>query len=67
MGEVAQELLPPMDYLAAQLAIALGGALIEGLLSAALALVVAVFAVGMAPPASPFPATAGRPAGRACW
>jgi ABC-2 type transport system permease protein len=51
-GEVAQELLRPVDYLAAQLAIALGGARIEGLLSAALALVVAVLAVGVAPPAS---------------
>jgi ABC-2 type transport system permease protein len=52
-GDVAQELLRPVDYLAAQLAIALGGGLIEGLVSAALALVVAALAVGVAPPASP--------------
>jgi ABC-2 type transport system permease protein len=52
-GDIAQELLRPVDYLAAQLAIALGGGLIEGLVSAALALAVAVLAVGVAPPASP--------------
>src|SRR5690349_16367207 len=52
-GDIAQELLRPVDYLAAQLAIALGGGLIEGLISAVLAIVVAVLAVGVAPPASP--------------
>ena len=51
-GDVAQELLRPVDYLAAQLAITLGGGLIEGLVSAGLALVVVVLAVGVAPPAS---------------
>ena len=33
-GDIAQELLRPVDYLPAQLAIALGGGLIEGLISA---------------------------------
>jgi ABC-2 type transport system permease protein len=51
-GEVAQELLRPVDYLGAQLALSLGAALIEGLLSAVLALAVAALAVGIAPPAS---------------
>lgn len=51
-GEIAQELLRPVDYLGAQLALALGAALIEGLLSAVLALVVATLAVGIALPAS---------------
>jgi ABC-2 type transport system permease protein len=52
-GDVAQELLRPVDYLSAQLAIALGGGLIEGIISAALALIVAALVVGVAPPASP--------------
>jgi ABC-2 type transport system permease protein len=55
-GEIAQELLRPVDYLAQQLAIAVGAALIEGLVSAALALAVAVVAVGIAPPATPLAA-----------
>lgn len=51
-GEIAQELLRPIDYLKAQLAIALGSALIEGLMSAGLALVIAIPAIGIRPPAS---------------
>lgn len=52
-GEISQELMRPIDYLGAQLAIAVGGALVEGLVSAALAAAVAILAVGVAPPASP--------------
>lgn len=52
-GEIAQELLRPVDYLSAQLAIALGGALVEGLVSAVFALGIASFVVGITPPASP--------------
>jgi ABC-2 type transport system permease protein len=51
-GEVATELLRPVDFLLAQFAQAAGAAVVEGLLSGALALVLGVLVLGVAPPAS---------------
>lgn len=51
-GEIAQELLRPVNYLGQQLVITLGAALIEGLLSAILALGLGIILVGILPPAS---------------
>lgn len=51
-GDIASELLRPVDYLAAQLALATGAALVEGALSAVLAIAIGIFVVGVQPPAS---------------
>lgn len=52
-GQVAVELLRPVDYLKAQLAQALGAAAVEGGISAALTLALGLAVFGIAPPASP--------------
>lgn len=51
-GEVASELARPVDYLGAQLAQALGSAVVEGLLGGALALLLGVVALHILAPAS---------------
>ncbi len=51
-GEVASELARPVDYLRAQLAQALGSAVVEGLLGGALALLLGVVALHILAPAS---------------
>jgi ABC-2 type transport system permease protein len=51
-GEVATELLRPIDYLQAQLAIVAGAAVVEGLLSSAITLLLGFFLLDIAPPAS---------------
>ncbi|HLZ10103.1 MAG TPA: ABC-2 family transporter protein, partial [Chloroflexota bacterium] len=51
-GEVAMELVRPIDFLMAQLAQSLGAAVIEGLLSSAFALSIGVFLLHIAPPVS---------------
>lgn len=63
-GQVAVELLRPTDYLRVQLAQALGSAVVEGGLSAALTLALGLAIFRIAPPASPgaallFPVSVG--------
>ena len=55
-GQVAVELLRPLDYLTAQLAGAIGAALVEGAFSAGLALGLGLIAFGLPAPASPLAA-----------
>jgi ABC-2 type transport system permease protein len=52
-GAVSVELVRPIDFLAAQLAQALGAAAIEGLLSTIFALILGIFLLDVAPPSSP--------------
>jgi ABC-2 type transport system permease protein len=52
-GEIAQDLLRPLDYLNSQLARATGTAIIEGGLSALATLILGIFAFGILPPVSP--------------
>ncbi len=52
-GEIAQDLLRPLDYLTAQFAMTLGAAVIEGGLSALVTLSLGLFAFGLLPPVSP--------------
>jgi ABC-2 type transport system permease protein len=52
-GEVATELLRPMDFLGAQLAQAIGSACIEGLLSSCIALLISFLFLNIAPPSTP--------------
>jgi ABC-2 type transport system permease protein len=51
-GDIAMELLRPVDYLLLQLAQSFGSALIEGLLGSVIALLLGFFLLGIAPPAS---------------
>jgi ABC-2 type transport system permease protein len=51
-GDIAMELLRPVDYLLFQLAQTFGSALIEGLLGGAVALLLGFLLLGIAPPAS---------------
>jgi ABC-2 type transport system permease protein len=51
-GDVAMELIRPIDFLTAQLAQALGAAVVEGLLSSVFALLIGVFLLDIAPPVS---------------
>jgi ABC-2 type transport system permease protein len=51
-GEIAQDLLRPVDYMYSQLAMTAGLMVIEGLLSTAATLVLGVFVIGMVPPVS---------------
>ena len=51
-GEIATELIRPVDYLTAQLSQALGAAVVEGLLSSAIALLLGIFVLHVAPPVS---------------
>ena len=51
-GEIAVDLMRPIDFLLAQLALTFGAALVEGLLGGVLALVVGVMLVGIALPVS---------------
>jgi ABC-2 type transport system permease protein len=51
-GDIAMELLRPVDYLLFQLAQSFGSALIEGLLGGAIALLLGFLLLGIAPPAS---------------
>jgi ABC-2 type transport system permease protein len=55
-GEVATELLRPVDYLFANLAQASGAAVVEGGLSGLLALLVGIFVLDTLPPATPLAA-----------
>ncbi len=55
-GEVAAELVRPVDYLGAQLAQAFGAAVVEGALSSGIALLLGVLLLGISPPASPLAA-----------
>ena len=52
-GEVAIDLLRPIDYFLAQLAQASGAAVIEGGLSSAIALILGILVLHIAPPVSP--------------
>jgi ABC-2 type transport system permease protein len=52
-GEIATELLRPIDYMRAQLAQIAGTALVEGCLSAVLALALGFLLLDIAPPVSP--------------
>ena len=52
-GEIAQDLLRPLDYLYSQLAMTLGGAVIEGGLSALVTLLLGTAVFGILPPVSP--------------
>src|SRR5713226_8000200 len=52
-GEVANELLRPIDYLGAQLAQAIGSACIEGVLSSGIALLASFLLLNIAPPHTP--------------
>ncbi len=52
-GEVATELVRPVDYLGLQLTQAIGAALIEGAAGGGLAVVVGILALHIAPPHSP--------------
>jgi ABC-2 type transport system permease protein len=51
-GDVALDLIRPLDFLAAQLAQAIGAAVVEGLLSATFALLIGIFVLHVAPPVS---------------
>jgi len=51
-GEIAQDLLRPLDYLYSQFAMSLGAAVIEGGLSALVTLALGILAFGLLPPAS---------------
>jgi ABC-2 type transport system permease protein len=55
-GEVAVDLLRPVDYMQSQLAQTLGAALVEGLLSSVIALLLGILVFEIAPPASPLAA-----------
>jgi ABC-2 type transport system permease protein len=51
-GEIAQDLLRPLDYLYSQLAMTLGAAAIEGGLSALATLILGILVFGLLPPVS---------------
>lgn len=51
-GEIAQDLLRPLDYLYAQLAMTAGVMVVEGILSSVATLLLGVFVIGIVPPVS---------------
>ncbi len=57
-GQVAVDLLRPVDYMTGQLARAAGGAVFEGALGGAVALVLGIYVLHISPPASPLAAAA---------
>lgn len=57
-GQVALDLVRPVDYMVGQLARAAGGAAFEGALGGVTALVLGIYVLQVSPPASPFAAVA---------